>query len=64
MSNKELDTVMDELEEIKQGIRRMGTERDILMSLHFIQLAVIPELKITDRGLVDVPAQEYVELFV
>ena len=64
MSNKELDTVMDELEEIKQGIRRMGTDRDILMSLHFIQLAVIPELKITDRGLVDVPAQEYVELFV
>ncbi len=64
MSNKGLDAVMDELEEIKQGIRRMGTDRDILMSLHFIQLAVIPELKITDRGLVDVLGQDFVELFV
>ena len=64
MSNKVLDVVMNELEEIKQGIRRMGTDRDILMSLHFIQLAVIPELKITDRGLVDVLGQDFVELFV
>jgi adenine deaminase len=32
------------------------------MILHFIQLAVIPELKLTDLGLVDVLKQRFVEL--
>jgi adenine deaminase len=64
MSNKDLDSVMDELEEIKGAIKKMGSPRDILMSLHFIQLAVIPELKITDQGLVDVSRQEFVSLFL
>ena len=63
MSNAGLDTVVRELEALKHAISLLGTDKDILMSLHFIQLPVIPELKITDMGLVDVKAQKLVPLF-
>jgi adenine deaminase len=64
MSNGDLDTVVGELGDIKQAIRKMGTEKDILMPLHFIQLAVIPELKLTDYGLVDIGRQEILDLWM
>ncbi len=64
MSNKELTQVVRELEEMKRAIRVMGTEKDILMILHFIQLAVIPEIKITDQDLVNVLEQKIIDLFV
>jgi adenine deaminase len=64
MSNLPVDEVVEGLERLKLAISGMGTSRDILMSIHFIQLAVIPSLKITDRGLVDVMKQELVSLTV
>jgi adenine deaminase len=64
MSDKGITEVVEELEEMKRAIRDMGSEEDILMILHFMQLAVIPELKITDQGLVDVLHQKFVDLFV
>jgi adenine deaminase len=64
MSNAALDTVVGELGAIKRAIRKMGTDKDILMPLHFIQLAVIPELKLTDYGLVDIGRQEILDLWV
>jgi adenine deaminase len=62
MSNLPVDEVVAGLEQLKEAIACMGTNRDILMSLHFIQLAVIPTIKITDLGLVDVMKQELVNL--
>ncbi|MDZ7372132.1 MAG: hypothetical protein ONB12_13305, partial [candidate division KSB1 bacterium] len=38
--------------------------KDPLMTLSFMALPVIPQLKLTDRGLVDVDRFEHVELFV
>jgi adenine deaminase len=64
MSNKDLAKIVEELEHIKKAIHKMGSSRDILMSLHFVQLAVIPELKLTDQGLVNVYRQEFVDLFL
>lgn len=64
ISSAPLETVIEELETLKAAIRETGTDRDILMILHFIQLAVIPELKMTDQGLVDVLAQRFVDLAV
>ncbi len=63
MSNKNVGTVVQELARMKEAIRKMGPETDILMVLHFIQLAVIPELKVTDLGLVDIGRQTVVSLF-
>jgi adenine deaminase len=64
MSDKDLSDVVKELEEMKRVIKAMGSDKDILMILHFIQLAVIPEIKLTDHGLVNVLEQRLVELFV
>jgi adenine deaminase len=64
MSVLPLEEVVQKLGELKAAISSLGAERDILMSLHFIQLAVIPALKLTDRGLVDVTKQESVPLSV
>lgn len=64
MSDKDLNEVVRELEEIKRAVTGMGSDKDILMILHFIQLAVIPEVKLTDRGLVNVLEQRFMDLFV
>ena len=64
MSNADLDTVVEKLGGIKKAIGKMGTKKDILMPLHFIQLAVIPELKLTDFGLVNIGRQEILDLWV
>jgi adenine deaminase len=63
MSDKELNEVVRELEEMKCAVVAMGSDKDILMPLSFIQLAVIPELRITDHGLVSVLEQHLVDLF-
>jgi adenine deaminase len=64
MSDMDLDEVVDKLKTLKKAVSAMGSDKDILMLLSFIQLAVIPELKLTDRGLVNVPQQCFVDLFV
>jgi adenine deaminase len=64
MSNKELNEVVGDLEEMKRAVHAMGSDKDILMVLHFIQLSVIPEIRITDRGLVNVLEQRYIDLFL
>jgi adenine deaminase len=64
MSNKDLNEVVGELEEIKNAVAVMGSDKDILMVLHFIQLAVIPEIRVTDRGLVNVLEQRLIDLFL
>ena len=64
MSTCELTEVVASLRGLKEGISALGAERDILMGLHFIQLAVIPEIKITDQGLIDVLRQQRLPLFI
>lgn len=64
MSSGPLPEVVDSLSVLKKALRQMGSQKDILMLLHFIQLSVIPELKITDRGLVSVMDQHFVDLFI
>ena len=56
MSGKPYEDVIKETEEITAHARRMGIEKGIepFMSLVFLSLAVIPKLRLTDKGLVDV----------
>ena len=64
MSDLDLDEVTSRLEEIRAALVALGTEREVFMTLSFVQLAVIPTLRITDRGLVDAERQTFVDLFV
>jgi len=56
--------VADQLQRLKQQARAWGSRLDNpFMALSFLALAVIPELKLTDLGLVDVTTFSLVTLF-
>ncbi|GAV26498.1 adenine deaminase [Carboxydothermus islandicus] len=56
MSDRTLYEVQEELEKLHRLVRSLGVSEDYdpFMTLAFLSLPVIPELKLTDRGLVDV----------
>jgi adenine deaminase len=65
MSDQPMATVCAGLDRLLAAARRMGsTLPDPFMTLSFMALPVIPALKITDMGLVDVAAFKIVPLFV
>ncbi|KPK65166.1 MAG: adenosine deaminase [Gemmatimonas sp. SG8_38_2] len=65
MSDLPLEDVRDGVEAMTAAARDLGgTLPDPLMTMSFLALAVIPELKITDLGLVDVGEFKRVPLFV
>jgi adenine deaminase len=65
MSDQPLAFVHERLRSMEDRLARMGvTMAAPFMTLSFLALSVIPELKITDRGLVDVARFELVPLGV
>ena len=65
MSNKPLEYVSTRTKELIEVTRTLGvTIEDPLMTLSFLALPVIPKLKLTDLGLVDVDKFDFVDLFV
>lgn len=65
MSTAEISTVAEQYTAVVLASRRIGAVHDnIFMTLSFLSLPVIPELKITDRGLVDVGRFDFVSLFL
>ena len=64
MSDEPAETVAHKLELLNSLGRDWGSPlRAPFMALSFLALPVIPELKLTDRGLVDVAAFSFVPLF-
>lgn len=65
ISDKRLDFVVKKLSAIDQAVKHLGAKIEHPFSmLSFLALPVIPELKLTDRGLVDVKKFTVVDLFV
>jgi adenine deaminase len=65
MSDQPLAFVHERLRSMEQRLAAMGVTMSApFMTLSFLALSVIPELKITDRGLVDVTRFELVPLGV
>ncbi len=64
MSDQPLEKVSEGLAGLHNASKEIGSNIDNpFMTLAFISLPVIPELKLTDLGLVDVMKFEIVELF-
>ncbi len=62
MSSSTSSFVIEKLEDLHSTLREMGTDLDApFMALSFLALSVIPSLKVTDQGLVDVDAFEIVD---
>ncbi len=65
MTDKPLEKVVAELEKLVTVTKKLGCKLDDpFMTLSFLALPVIPELKLTDKGLVDVHKMKLVGLFV
>ncbi len=64
MTAADIETVAGCCEEINQAVKEMGSGlKNIFMTMSFLALPVIPELKITDMGLIDVNQFKTVPLF-
>jgi adenine deaminase len=65
MSDGTLKEVVTGLEKVRRAAKRLGaTPDDPFMAMSFLALPVIPELKVTDKGLFDVNAFAFTDLFV
>jgi len=65
MSAEPLSVVADGLRALLHAAHRMGTTLDDpFMALAFMALSVVPALKLTDRGLLDVTRFQLVPLFI
>ncbi|MDO9548674.1 MAG: adenine deaminase [Candidatus Marinimicrobia bacterium] len=64
MSDKPLLDVRNATDILNKAARRLGCQpENPFMTLSFLSLPVIPELKLTDRGLVDVTKFDFIPLF-
>jgi adenine deaminase len=65
MSDQHIETVRRQMDEVVAAARQLGSPLHApFMALSFLALPVIPSLKLTDRGLVDVDKFQLVSLFV
>jgi len=65
LSERCLEDVVEDVEDVISAAHSLGSElEDPFMTLSFMALPVIPELRITDRGLVDVREFRHVPLFM
>ena len=64
MSDQPIETVRQQMDGVLAAARQLGSPlRDPFMTLGFLALPVIPSLKLTDHGLVDVDKFKLVSLF-
>ncbi|WP_456327926.1 adenine deaminase [Archaeoglobus sp.] len=65
MSEESAEVVAEKLDRINEEIRRLGCKlKSPILALSFMALPVIPKLKVTDLGLVDVEEFKVVDVFV
>jgi adenine deaminase len=65
MSKEPIEAVREGLDRVLEAARALGSPlHDPFMAMSFLALEVIPSLKITDQGLVDVDRFEKVGLWV
>ena len=64
MSDQPLATVLAGLQDLGAAVGKVCSHPDPFMPISFLALPVIPHLKISDRGLIDVDAFAPVDLFI
>lgn len=65
MSDKPLHEMANDVKVLTETLHKLGSKlKDPLMTLSFMALPVIPELKLTDYGLIDARKFQQVDLFV
>ncbi|MFW9967308.1 MAG: adenine deaminase [Candidatus Thorarchaeota archaeon] len=64
MSDQPVEVVSEKIQELKDAAKTIGSNlNEPFMTMAFLSLPVIPKLKITDKGLVDVDRFRLIDLF-
>ena len=64
MSDREFDFVVEKCDELNKAAHSIGCElEDPFMTMGFLSLPVIPELRITDKGVFDTNKFDFVDIF-
>ncbi|MFQ5832889.1 MAG: adenine deaminase [Candidatus Thorarchaeota archaeon] len=64
MSDRPVEEVSEKIQELKAAAADLGSNlSEPFMTMAFLSLPVIPKLKITDKGLVDVDRFRFIDLF-
>ena len=64
MSSDPIEKIVENYNKVKKSAREMGSSlENVFMTMSFMALAVIPEIKITDMGIVDVNSFKLIDLF-
>ncbi len=64
MSNEKLEFVLKQCDELKKAGKEISCKLpEPFMTMAFLSLSVIPNLKITDKGVFDVNKSEFVDIF-
>ena len=64
MSDKDFDYVVEKCEELNKAAHSIGcTLEDPFMTMAFLSLPVIPELKVTDKGVFDTNKFDFIDIF-
>jgi len=64
MSDQPIERVREQLDDLVDVARDLGSDLHApFMAMAFLALPVIPELKLTDRGLVDVNKFDFVSVY-
>lgn len=65
MSEDYADDFLSKYKKLKEGEKIIGSAlEEPFMTMSFLSLSVIPELKLTDKGLMDVVKNKFTELFI
>jgi adenine deaminase len=66
MSDSSVESVISSLNAVNEACLKLGRSvvKDPFMLLSFLALPVIPSLKLTDKGLVDVDTFQFTDLWV
>jgi adenine deaminase len=65
MSDQPIPQIREQVDKLLAATKRLGTTlHDPMMHVAFLPLEVIPKLKLTDKGLVDVEKFDFVSLWV
>lgn len=64
MSAEPFETVLKQCNELEDGVKQIGCKlENPFMTMAFLSLSVIPDLKITDKGVYDVQKSEFIDIF-
>lgn len=64
MSDSPFEEVLEQCKNLKEAVKQIGCSlEDPFMTMAFVSLSVIPEIKITDKGVFDVNASKFIDIF-